>query len=374
MRLWTLMAILVSELVSSAGGQAAQDTGPAAKVQPANLFPDPSALVFSLALSRDNQWLVTGSIDGTACLWEVASGKPVRIFRGHTRWNDSGKDLLGTWTISAAGWVTSVAISPDGNFLATGSFDKTARLWDLATGKQIRVFPHSSQVHCVALSRDGKWLVTAAGQTAHLWDLASAREIRTFRGHTKDILSLAVSNDGKRLATGGNDSTARLWDMDTGKEIFTFREPSAPGSLRHVLRAAFREPENEINSVALSRDGKWLATGSEDHTARLWDLETGKEIRAFRGHSDRVCTVALSGDGQWLVTGSLDHTARLWDLATGKEIRVFKVAHAGETLAISEDGKWLVLAEDSGAQLWDLATGTRIRDFPSVSFPAAPDH
>jgi WD40 repeat protein len=362
------MMVFIPEMVFSPGEAVAQDTYPAPKAQSANLRPDPSAWVFALTLSPNNRWLVTGSINGTACLWDVESGRPVRIFRGHTAWNDSGKSLLGTWKISAPGWVTCVAISPDGKMLATGSFDKTARLWDLATGKEIRVFPHSDGVQCLALSQDGKWLVTGCSDnTARLWDLATAKEIRAFRGHTDAVLSVALSNDGKRLATGSTDGTARLWDLETAKAIYSFRPGNSTGTLRRVLRAAFRNSEDVISSIALSRDGKWLVAGSDDHTAHLWDLDRGEEVRVFRGHTDRVCTVALTSDGKQIITGSLDHTARLWELATGKEIRVFKTSHGGERLTISPDDKWLVIAEDGGAQLWDLATGSPIRNFPSNS-------
>src|SRR5260370_13328364 len=256
--------------------------------------------VICLALTSDGKSLVTGSIDGTASLWELPTGKEVRTFRGHTGWHASGKLHGGAWTLSSPGWVTSVAISEDGKLLATGSFDKTARLWDMSTARQLRTFPHPHLAQYVNLSPDGKWLVTgSADNIARLWDLAKGKEIRAFRGHTDGVVSVAVSGDAKKLATASVDGTAPLSYMLTGQRIHTF-----------AAQAKRRRPLG-VTVVAFSKNGKWLATGSEDHTARLWDLETGKEVRVFRGHTNGIGSVAFSNDGKWLVTGSFDQTARL---------------------------------------------------------------
>jgi WD40 repeat protein len=130
---------------------------------------------------------------------------------------------------------------------------------------------------------------------------------------SSSVISVAFSPDGKRLLAGSEDKTARIWDIATGKEVH-----------------AFNGHEEQVNSVAFDPRGALVLTGSNDKTARLWDAATGKEMRAFKGHEGAVLSVAFSPDGARVLTGSWDKTARLWDAATGKEIRAFK----GEDLPV----------------------------------------
>jgi hypothetical protein len=153
-----------------------------------------------------------------------------------------------------------------------------------------------------------------------------------------------LSGDAKWLVTGSYDKTARLWEVATGKEV-----------------RAFQGHSNRVLSVGLSGDGKWLVTGSGDKTARLWEVATGKQVRTFQGHSDRVNTLSLSADGKWLVTGSHDRTARLWDVATGKEVRVFRGHSFPVRVAMSADARRLVTGSfDRPARLWDVASGKEL--------------
>jgi WD40 repeat protein len=187
----------------------------------------------------------------------------------------------------------------------TGSWDKTARLWDAATGKELRAFQgHEAFVESVAFSPDGARVLTGSGpneglraksknNTARLWDAATGKEIRAFKGHEHWVTSVAFSPDGGRALTGSKDGTVRLWDAATGKELRAFKGPS----------------------VAFSPDAKLVLTGSEDGTVRLWDAATGEELRAFKGHEGSVVSVAFSPDGTRVLTGSQDKTARLWDIS-----------------------------------------------------------
>lgn len=228
-----------------------------------------------VSLSDDGLWLATGGGDKIACLWEVATGRQVRTFEGHSS------------------QVNSVALSGDGQWLITGSSDWTARLWEVGTGKEIRTFRgHSDSVRSVSLSSDGRWLATGSwDKTARLWEVATGKEVRPFRGHSGNIDSVALSADGKWLVTGSKDTTTRLWEVATGKQIRTFGGHSG-----------------QVLFVGLSGDGKLLITGgNDDQTVRLWEVATGKEIRSFRGHPREFVgfayRAALSRDGKWLVTG-----------------------------------------------------------------------
>ena len=165
-------------------------------------------------------------------LHQAISSSPVRLtLKGHT------------------GGVYSVAWSPDGKRLATGSRDGTAKVWDAASGKELLTLK-GSYVTSVAWSPDGKWLATADGQTAKVWETASGKELLTLRGHNDNVKSIALSPEGKRLATGSDDGTARVWDAASGKEALTLSSHTS-----HNV---------EVNSVAWSPDGQWLATGGSE--------------------------------------------------------------------------------------------------------------
>ncbi|MEH1977938.1 MAG: ribosome assembly protein 4, partial [Nostoc sp.] len=201
--------------------------------------------------------------------------------------------------------VYSVGFSPDGKTLASGSGDKTIKLWDVSTGKAIKTLTgHSSLVNSVGFSPDGKTLASGSyDNTIKLWDVSTGKAIKTLTGHSSGVISVGFSPDGKTLASGSYDNTIKLWDVSTGKAIKTLTGHSSG-----------------VISVGFSPDGKTLASGSADNTIKLWDVSTDKAIKTLTGHSSLVNSVGFSPDGKTLASGSYDNTIKLWDVSTGKAI------------------------------------------------------
>ncbi|NMG20270.1 serine/threonine-protein kinase [Brasilonema bromeliae] len=265
--------------------------------------------------------------------------------------------------------VSSVAISPDGKTLASGSDDKTIKLWNLVTGEQIRTLTeHSSPVNSVAISPDGNTLVSGSDdRTIKLWNPATGEQIRTFRGHTGYVNFVAISPDSKTFASGSSHKTIKLWNLTTGKQIRTltghFKSVDSV-ALPVIIRPQSLEPDKQqVISVAISPDGKTLASGSYDNTIERWNLETGEPIRTLTGHSSQVNSVAISPDGKTLASGSGDKTIKLWNLTTGEQIRTL-TGHSDwvSSVAISPDGKTLASGSwDNTIKLWNLTTGEQIR-------------
>ena len=230
--------------------------------------------------------------------------------------------------------VRTVAFSPDGLTVVTGSDDKTARLWDANTGKpKCDPLKHDGKVLSVAFSPDGLTVVTGSDdKTARLWDANTGKPKCDPLKHDGKVLSVAFSPDKRTVVTGSDDNTARLWDAKTG-------QPKKGEPLKH-------DDEYAVVSVAFSPDSRTVVTGSDDNTARLWDVETGKPKCDPLKHEGAVMSVAFSPDGQAVLTGSDDNTARLWDAKTGKPIgqplmykgRVSSVASSpdGQTVPGSE--------------------------------------
>jgi WD40 repeat protein len=255
-----------------------------------------------------------------------------------------------------SGIVYSVAFSPDGKILASGSGDNTIRLWDVRTGRLIRSFTgHGKQVNSVAFSPDGKTLVSASADLSiKLWDVVSGRIIRLFSGHSSAVYSVAFSPDGKTLASagsGGNDSALRLWDVSTGRPI-----------------RSFEERNYWLTSVAFSPDGKMIASGSSEYVIKLWDVGDGKLIRSLVGHRNTIHSVAFSPDGKTLASGSSDHKAKLWDVSTGKTIRSLD-GQSFNAVAFSPDGKTLAAGSyDRTVKLWDVSDGSLIHSFEGQNY------
>ncbi len=307
--------------------------------------------VNSVAFSPDGRYLATASKDKTAKIWDLQTGKEPMTLSGHTD------------------YVSSVAFSPDGRRVATASgetppqisADQTARIWDAQTGNLLMTLSgHTGGVLFVAFSPDGRRLATAsADDTAKIWDAQTGNLLMTLSGHTDVVLSVAFSPDGKRLATASDDNTAKIWDAQTGKELMTLSGDIGP-----------------VESVAFSPDGRLLATASGFGTGIIWDAKTGAPLRRLIGHGGPVYSVVFSPDGKRLATASGDGTAKIWDAETGNQLMTLS-GHKDtvSSVAFSPDGKRLATGSaDKSAKIWD-AEGPKelltLRDdqwFTSVAF------
>ncbi|QFY09489.1 hypothetical protein GBF35_25120 [Nonomuraea phyllanthi] len=294
--------------------------------------------VNAVAVSADGNLLATAGRDGTARLWRITDRhrpEPLAVLAGH-REN-----------------VNAAAFSPDGRRLATAGWDHTARLWDVTDPRRpslLAVLPHGDDVNAVAFSPDGRTLASAStDKTVRLWNVSGRHAadpvpLATLTGHTEAVVSVAFSPDGRTLATGAFDRTAALWDVT---------DPARPGPPRLLTGHT-----DAVAWVAFSPDGRLLATASNDRTTRLWDLADGTNV-VIKGHRDVVRSVAFSPDGHLLATAGLDDTVRLTDV-TDPSRPLYVTTFTGHTgnavsVAFTPDGRTLATgSDDYTARLWDL--------------------
>jgi WD40 repeat protein len=214
----------------------------------------------------------------------------------------------------------------------------------MATGEELQVFTVDQEsVNSAEISPDDKTLFSTTGddgQIVTLRDVATGEEL-TLTGHKWKVVCKSFSSDGKTLATGSYDNTARLWDVATGKELQILSEHGG-----------------SVSGVSFSPDGKILATVSYDQTAKLWDVATGKELHTLRGHRGWIYHVSFSPDGKTLVTGgNNDKTVRLWDVDTGKDLYTSTELPVDEITGVrfSPDGQTLIVnTKWNGDILWDF--------------------
>lgn len=287
-------------------------------------FKGHSGRVLRSVFSHDGKQVLTVSEDKTARLWDASTGKEMKRFLGHTE------------------AVNGALFSPSGKQVLTVSLDNTARLWDVVTGNELKVLiGHANRIRNADFSPDGKTVLTASDDTtARLWDVATGRELQKFLGHTGGVNRAVFSPDGQQLVTASADKTARLWGVATGKELKKFE-----GHTDTVLGAVF------------SPDGKLVYTVSSDSTARMWDAATGVELEKSPDYRSKFIVWVNSLDGKRAleVNNEYPMVPHLWDVETSTLLTVFK-GHTGRVnhAVFSPDGKKILTAsDDNTARLWD---------------------
>jgi len=271
----------------------------------------------------DSRHAVSGGVDGTVRMWDLATGEETGLLTGH------------------GGPVTAAAVTPNGRLLLTASRDGTVRVWRIASGKCIRQLrPSSDAVNDVASSPDSRWAVTAGEDGAVLlWEIGDESPAQLVGQHHDAVAAIAVGADGRFAVSGGWDSQLIVWNLHRRTEIQRFGGHDGP-----------------IRAVAVSPDCRLVATAGEDSTVRLWDRETERCWRELRDHEGPVQAVAFSPDARFLLTGGRDSTLRLWDVRNGSCVLLIK-GHTGAVTAVdfSRDGRYAVSAgTDSSLRYWFL--------------------
>jgi hypothetical protein len=283
--------------------------------------------VYSLALSADGRWLVSGHgdithVDDAVKVWRLSDGQLIHNLLGHSH------------------WIYSVILTPDAETIISGSLDGTLQWWQLTTGAKLpQLVDNKSAVNAIALTSDGQRLVTGGNDaTLRIWQPENALLIHQCQGHLQNIACLAVHKQANLVASGSSDYTVRLWQIQEGRLLRTL--------LGHSSR---------VSGVAITPDGTKVISASHDRTIKIWEVATGTLLNTLVGHAKPIGCVAISPDGQTIFSGGDDRLVKIWNLSDGTLVHTLS-GHdrAILSIAISTDGRTIATGSYGEIQIWQV--------------------
>lgn len=341
-----------SELAATSTTPQSQAPGPQLPYSKLTEFTGHDGAIYTAKFSPRGNLIATGGYDNLVLVWNPDEVKPVDI---EARLQDQAGEAANHLRLAGhEGPVRSVAFSPNGELLVSGSEDNSLRVWDVATGAGVKTLRgHGSGVRSCTFSPDGKLILSGDDQRAYVWNLAGYQEVRVlhatvFSGHEDAVLSARFSHDGKKIVTASRDRTASLWDAASGKPLQRFEEGH----------------EFLVSSAAFFPNAKYIATGAGDNSVRLWDTTAGTQIASL-APTGRVGTLAIAPDGKWMATGSVGNEVQIWTvadnagrLAVGDRPTAVLKGHQAmvNAIAVSPSGDLLASGDNNGRiRLWKRA-------------------
>ncbi len=285
--------------------------------------------VYTLALSADGQWLVSGHgdithVDDAVKVWRISDGKLIHNLLGHSH------------------WIYSVLLTADAETIISGSLDGTIQWWQLTTGTKLpQLLDHKSAVNAISLTSDGQRLVSGGNDAIlKIWQPQNGLLIHQCPGHLQNVACLATHQQTQLIASGSSDYTVRLWQLQEGRLLKTL--------LGHAGR---------VSGVAITPDGTKIVSASHDCTLKIWEAATGNLINTLIGHTKSIGCVAISPDGRTIVSGGDDRTVNIWNLSDGKLLHTLTVHdRAILSVAISADNRTIATGSYGEIQVWRVPT------------------